>query len=152
MHSEARGCGFEDGVRISGGALDGTPVMRCAAAAAYGTWMRNVAEPAAERLLGSRLTGARTLGTYSCRDIAGRPGRRSQHASANAIDVAGFALADGRSVTLSRDWRDRGSAGRFLREVRDGGCGLFAGVLSPDWNRVHADHFHFDMGRLEICR
>lgn len=152
VRSGERGCGFEDGVRISGGALDGTPVMRCAAAAAYGTWMRHVVEPAATGILGSRLTSVRTLGTYSCRDIAGRPGRRSQHASANAIDIAGFRLADGRVLTLSRDWSDEGPAGRFLRGVRDGACGLFAGVLSPDWNRAHADHFHFDMGRLEICR
>lgn len=147
----ANGCGYDDAVTLSGGALTGTPAMRCAAAAAYAAWLRHVVQPAAERHLGARVVRTRTLGAFSCRDIAGRPGRRSQHATANAIDVSGFDLADGRRVTLLADW-DEGDAGRFLREVRDGACGLFAGALSPDWNAAHRDHFHLDMGRLLVCR
>lgn len=147
----ANGCGYSDAVALSGGALSGSPAMRCANAAAYAAWTRHVVQPAAERHLGARVTRVRTFGAYSCRDIAGRPGRRSQHATANAIDVSGFDLADGRAVTLLAHW-DKGAAGRFLAEARDGACGLFAGVLSPDWNAAHRDHFHFDMGRLGICR
>lgn len=147
----ANGCGYDDAVAVSGGALGGTPAMRCAMAAAYAAWLAHVVQPAAERHLDARVLRVRTLGGFSCRDIARRPGRRSQHATANAIDVAGFELSDGRAVTLLRDW-DKGAPGRFLREVRDGACGLFAGVLSPDWNAAHADHFHFDLGRAEICR
>lgn len=147
----SNGCGYADAVALSGGALTATPPMRCATAAAYATWLRHVVQPAAQRHLGARVIAVRTFGTYSCRDIAGRPGRRSQHATANAIDVAGFALSGGRDVSLVRDW-NRGAPGAFLREVRDGACGLFAGVLSPDWNAAHADHFHLDMGRFDICR
>lgn len=147
----SNGCGYDDAVALTGGALSKTPAMRCATAVAYATWMRHVVQPAAERRLGARVASVRTFGAYSCRDIAGRPGRRSQHATANAIDVAGFDLADGRSVTLISHW-GRGEQGRFLREARDGACGLFAGVLSPDWNAAHADHFHLDLGRADICR
>ena len=147
----ANGCGYDDAVALSGGALDGAPPMRCATAAAYATWLAHVVQPAAERRLGARVKSVRTFGSFSCRDIAGRPGRRSQHATANAIDVAGFELSDGRVVTVLRDWDDT-AAGAFLREVRDGACGLFAGVLSPDWNEAHRDHFHLDLGRAEICR
>ncbi|MFC3691325.1 extensin family protein [Chenggangzhangella methanolivorans] len=148
---QRNGCGYDDAVVLSGGALAETPAMRCATAAAYALWLRHVVQPAAERRLGARVARVRTFGAFSCRDIAGRPGRRSQHATANAIDVSGFELADGRTVTLSRDW-NKGEPGRFLREVRDGACGLFAGVLSPDWNAAHADHFHLDLGRAQICR
>jgi hypothetical protein len=42
------------------------------------------------------------------------------------------------------DWRGEGPEARFLREVRDGACGLFATVLSPDYNAAHRDHLHFD--------
>jgi hypothetical protein len=148
----ANGCGYEDGAALTGGPLATTPVMRCAAAAAYATWIGHVVQPAAERRLGARVVTVRELGTFACRDIAGRPGRRSQHATANAIDVAGFELSDGRSITVLGDWGGQGEAGRFLHEVRDGACGLFAGVLSPDWNDAHRDHLHLDMGRLDICR
>lgn len=145
-------CGFEDGVTLSGGALDSTPVMRCAAAAAYATWIRHVVEPAAARTLGARLVGVRNGGTYACRDIAGRPGRRSQHATANAIDVSGFVLSGGRVITVVEHWADPRDAGRFLRAVRAGACGQFVGVLSPDWNKAHRDHFHLDMGPFDVCR
>ena len=46
---------------------------------------------------------------------------------------------------------------RFLRRVRDGACGLFATVLSPDYNAAHRDHLHLDqadrgMGGWRSCR
>jgi hypothetical protein len=68
----------------------------------------------------------------------------SEHAGANAIDVAAFVLEDGRRVSVLADWADEGAEGRFLREARDGACRLFATVLSPDYNRAHRDHFHLD--------
>lgn len=149
----AGGCGYEDAVApaASSLALDKPPAMRCALAAAYTAWEAGVVQPAAKRILGTRVRDIRHLGVYSCRDIAGRPGRRSQHATANAIDVSGFALADGRVLTLTRDWGE-GAEGAFLREIRDGACDLFAGVLSPDWNAAHRDHLHLDLGRFDVCR
>ena len=40
--------------------------------------------------------------------------------------------------------------------LRDGACGLFATVLSPDYNAAHRDHFHLDQaarGRFGgVCR
>jgi hypothetical protein len=149
------GCGYVDGVTParSALALSGAPPMRCAVAAAYAAWERHVVQPAAEKHLGSRVVAVRHLGTFSCRNVYGRTvGRRSQHATANAIDLAGFTLADGRSVTLVEHWRDAGASGRFLRSIRDGACGLFAGVLSPDANPAHRDHFHFDVGPYDYCR
>ncbi|MFC7052319.1 extensin family protein [Hansschlegelia quercus] len=148
------GCGYTDGVAPAAFALalDKPPVMRCALAATYAAWERHVVQPAAKRRLGSEVREISHFGAYSCRDIRGRPGRRSQHATANAIDISGFTLANGRQLTLSRDWKDDGAEGRFLREIRDGACGLFVGVLSPDWNAAHADHFHLDMGRFGVCR
>jgi hypothetical protein len=34
----------------------------------------------------------------------------------------------------------------------DGGCRLFRGMLSPDYNDAHRDHFHLDMGPYILCR
>ncbi|MGA0533754.1 extensin family protein [Hansschlegelia sp. KR7-227] len=149
----AAGCGFSDGVTVSGVALGATsPVMRCPLAAAFVVWERHVVQPAARRRLGRPVARVEHLGTYACRDVAGRSGRRSQHATANAIDVSGFALAGGGAVSILADWRGDGAEARFLREVRDGACGLFAGVLSPDYDAAHRDHLHLDLGRFDSCR
>jgi hypothetical protein len=113
-----------------------------------------VLHPAARQHLGQDVERVIHWGTYSCRNINRRPeGRRSEHASANAIDVAGFVLADGQEVTVRSDWS--GSDPRkaaFLRAVRDGACAFFDVVLSPDYNAAHHDHFHLDMGSYRACR
>ncbi|WP_448501079.1 extensin-like domain-containing protein [Sphingomonas sp.] len=145
-------CGYDDAVRLTeGGAQQigfapDRPGASCAVMAAFAMWEWNVVQPAAERHLGSRVARVRHLGTYSCRRLYGRDtGDYSQHATANAIDIAGFVLEDGREISVLRDWADEGGErGAFLREVRDGGCGVFATTLSPDYNAAHADHFHFD--------
>jgi hypothetical protein len=49
--------------------------------------------------LGSRLVKIETFGSYACRNVAGTS-RRSGHASANAIDVSAFVLADGRKISV----------------------------------------------------
>jgi hypothetical protein len=77
--------------------------------------------------------------------------RLSQHAYANAIDVAGFEIEGGPSISVSRDWKDESERGRFLREVRDGACRTFSVVLSPEHDRAHGNHFHFDMGLGDTC-
>jgi hypothetical protein len=144
-------CGYSDAVRFrSGGALSiaWRPVdlgTSCPVAAALALWEWHVVQPAALEHLGSRVVAIDHFGSYSCRRIYGRSeGAWSEHATANAVDVAGFRLADGRRITLIADWNDRAGKGRFLRAVRDGACGLFATVLSPDYNRAHADHLHLD--------
>lgn len=149
------GCGYEDGVvlRSDGVSFGGPVTLRCPASAALVMWRRHVVEPAARKHLGSDVTAIRHLGTYVCRNINHREDeRRSQHATANAIDIASFALRNGETVSVLRDWDDAGAKGRFLREVRDGACSLFGAVLSPDYNALHADHFHFDMGLYSVCR
>jgi hypothetical protein len=127
--------------------------LSCPMAAAVAIWERQVVAPAAERHLGSRVTRIEHFGTYACRRVVGSPsGLPSQHATANAIDVAAFRLADGRRVALREHWEAATSEAAFLRTIRDGSCRIFSGVLGPDYNAAHADHFHLDMGPYTICR
>ena len=76
----------------------------------------------------------------------------SAAASANALDIAGFRLADGQRIDLVRDWQGEGAKARFLREVHTGACDSFNTVLGPDYNAAHRNHFHLDMGFWQICR
>jgi hypothetical protein len=118
-------------------------------------WERDVVAKAAQQRLGTTVTEIEIAGApFQCRPIAGRRDHRlSEHAYANAIDIGGFKLANGRVVTIAQSWR-RGSDQEkaFLRDVRGGACRYFQAVLSPDYNRAHANHLHFDLGRDKICR
>lgn len=141
-------CGHRDAVRFGAREIDYRPAelgLSCPLAAALVVWEREVVQAAAQRHFGQRVAAIDHFGGYSCRRLYGRAeGGWSEHATANALDVAAFRLADGTRISLVNDWRDQGAKGRFLREVRDGGCRLFATVLSPDYNAAHRDHFHLD--------
>ncbi len=129
------------------------PVMTCRLTAAVAIWTRQSVQPAARELLGADVVQIDHYGTYSCRRIYGQSeGRVSEHARAEAFDVAGFRLSDGRTISVLNDWNDGGAEAAFLRRVRDDGCRLFRVALSPDYNAAHANHFHFDMAPYRICR
>ncbi|RYY93755.1 MAG: hypothetical protein EON61_24585 [Alphaproteobacteria bacterium] len=92
------------------------------------------------------------MGSYSCRRVnSAKEGRWSQHATGDAVDISGFRLADGTKIMVKDEFGKDTSKGRFLKEVRDKGCDLFSTTLSPDYNKLHADHLHFDMGFSSIC-
>lgn len=71
----------------------------------------------------------------------------SEHGFANGLDVVGFKLGDGRTVTLSEGWADALSPeGRLLRFAHDAGCSRFTTTLGPEANALHNDHLHLDLG------
>lgn len=144
-------CGYADGVRFGPGGSRGIalspagPSLSCPVAAGLAMWEWNVVQPAAQELFGQRVAAIEHLGSYSCRRVYGRSaGDWSEHATADALDIAAFRLADGTRIAVLQDWPDEGAKGRFLRKVRTGGCKLFSTVLSPDYNAAHRDHLHLD--------
>ncbi|MBN8728236.1 MAG: extensin family protein [Xanthomonadales bacterium] len=154
---EPGGCGYHGAVQVGGLARDvgvGTPfVLSCPAALDLAMWMRHDLRGAALAELGSPLTAIQHAGSYACRNIYGRAdARRSRHATADALDVRGFVLADGRRIGLARDWGREDARGRFLRQVRNGACRWFDVVLGPDYNAAHHDHLHLEHGRGRLCR
>lgn len=149
------GCGFADALRYAGekARFKAPVVLTCAMTAAYVLFERQVLQPAAERELRSRITAVEDWGTYNCRNIGREEGRRrSEHAKANAIDLAGFTTAGGRRVTVTADWGKGDAGGRFLLALRDGACRWFKVVLGPDHDPTHHDHLHLDMGPFDACR
>lgn len=153
------GCGFANGVILTGTrdiAYRPSTPMSCPAAVGLALWERQTLAPEARLLFSARIVSIETLGTYNCRRIGGgESGRLSEHASANAIDIAAFRLSDGTRISVLDDWQGDGPKATFLRRVRNGACGSFATVLSPDYNAAHRDHFHFDQavrGGWSVCR
>jgi hypothetical protein len=152
----SEGCGFSNAVEVtrSSVAFSRSFTATCPLMVAWALFETHVLHSAARQHLGQDVVRVTHLGTYACRNINHREaGRRSEHATANAIDISGFLLADGQQISLEKDWQGndpRRTA--FLQAVRDGACEFFDVVLSPEYNEAHRDHFHFDMGRYRGCR
>lgn len=168
---ERTGCGWTaqaGAVRVqqTGVQWSSSFVLSCPAAVSLLLWERHALQPAAEQHLGSPVRRIDHLGSYACRNVYGRSeGRRSEHAGANALDIAAFRLADGRQVSVLRDWQDLPAAdpesapqapatpaARFLADAHAGACRFFSGVLGPGYNAAHRDHFHLDRGPHRVCR
>lgn len=156
-------CGYRDGIRLATGGprtIGFSPARlgtACPVAAALVMWEREVVAPAARRHFGKQVTRIDHLGSYNCRRMYGRgTGAFSEHATADAVDVAGFRLSDGTEIRIVRDWQGGGAKAAFLREVSAGACDLFATVLGPEYNAAHRDHFHLDQASRatgwRVCR
>lgn len=130
----------------------------CAMASALPGWVEDV-DGYAEAMLGSRLGSVDTGTSYMCRNRNNASGGfTSEHGFANAVDVTGFTLEDGRTIGVTADWLPAAEPeGRLLRLAHDAACGGFTTVLGPEANAEHEDHLHLDLGchgascRARIC-
>lgn len=126
--------------------------VTCPLADTLASWARYGVDRAARQILGSPLVRIETMGSYACRNVAGSD-RRSAHATANAIDVAAFVLADGRRVSVLQHWYAGTPAERrFLATVQQSACKRFGTVLGPAYNAAHRDHLHVELGGNGFCR
>lgn len=149
-----RGCGIEARTHMvrSHYAYSSGFEAPCALVAAL-YWYEQRLGVLAREHLGKEIARIEHYGTYACRNIYNRAEfRRSAHATARAIDISGFRLDDGSSVTVLRDWGKDTPSGRFLTEARDEACRFFGIVLSPAYNTAHANHFHLELGGFGLCR
>jgi hypothetical protein len=124
---------------------------RCNIAARLYMWEKHIVQKAARRHFGEPVTEILHFGSYSCRTIAGSD-HMSHHANANAIDISGFRLRNGITISVLKDWGTRGPEAVFLNTIHNGACDYFNTTLGPDYNAAHRDHFHLDMGWYRTCR
>lgn len=152
------GCGLSGAVQLTeiGVPVTGITAIRCGEARAFSGWVRNAVAPAAYQILGSELASVQSMGSYACRNVVGarRGGdRRSGHAIANAIDVGGVTLKDGRRVTILNDWTSPDpQVQRFLSTIHASACKRFGTVLSPAYNAAHRNHLHLEDDHAGLCR
>ena len=125
--------------------------LRCPMAEAVADWLREDVNPAA-LTLGAPLRGVDDYDSYECRGRNRvRGAMLSEHGRANAIDVRGFRLADGKEigltdVTAPKAWRDG---------IRASACARFTTVLGPGSDGYHEEHIHLDLaerhGGYRLC-
>lgn len=153
----SNGCGWQTAVRLhhAGGVRVSSDKITCGMSAALAMWLAHGVRPAAKAILKSDVVSVRHLGVYACRNIKGSTAFksfRSQHATANAIDIAAFVLADGRTISVLKNWKGSGPEAEFLRAAHDSACRYFRVALGPDYNEAHNNHFHLDRGAFKRCR
>ncbi|MCV9877242.1 extensin-like domain-containing protein [Brenneria izbisi] len=104
-------------------------------------------------LMGTSLARIEHVGSYACRNVYHRPeGRLSEHATADALDIVGFRLTDGRQVSVLRQWPEKNERGDYLRATFKESCRFFGNSLGPEYNAAHANHFHLGMRGFGVCR
>lgn len=127
--------------------FSGEATLNCGMATALPEWAAAVDSYLAARD-NTRIESIIVGTSYMCRPRNHAEGADvSEHGFANGLDVVGFKLADGRTVTLDGGWADALSPeGRLLRFAHDAGCARFTTTLGPEANALHADHLHLDLG------
>ncbi|CCB63546.1 Extensin family protein [Hyphomicrobium sp. MC1] len=133
--------------------------LRCPMIPQLDRWVKEVVEPAARYQFRQELVSIKVLASYSCRPMNNVEGAMiSEHAYANAVDIGGFTLADGTTISVQRGWNGSRAEQDFLRVVHDGSCAYFTTVLGPNYNSLHSNHFHLDLahhgrdGLMHICK
>ena len=148
-------CPLSNVVRLRGTTLQlsSSFVARCPLVAAWALYEQHRLQPLAQTHFGQPVARLTHYGSFACRNIYHRENaRRSDHATASALDVASLSLADGTDISVLRDWDDGGEKGAFLRAAFADACSFFGTSLGPDYNAAHANHFHFGLRGFGICR
>lgn len=129
-------------------ALKPTATLACPIVSVLDSWITEDVQPAAIRWFGARVVEIKQISAYSCRGMNGNPNAHiSEHAFGNALDVAGFTLADGRYISVQNGWKGMPEEQGFLRDVQGAACQKFTTVLAPGANVYHYNHIHVDLMR-----
>ena len=125
-------CGIEYPLKVIGLesgtiGIGPTATIGCPMTEALEIWMRYSVQPAALAWFGVPVVEIKQISAYSCRTRNNQRGAEiSEHAFGNALDVAGFKLADGREIIVKTDWRGGSPEEKgFLLEVFATACRTF---------------------------
>ena len=133
---------------IQPAAVTPAATLSCPIVSALDRWVNEGVQPAAFRWFGAQVVEIKQISAYSCRQMNGAGGHGvSEHAFGNALDVAGFILADGRKISVQHGWQGSPEEQGFLHDVQLSACDMFTTVLAPGYNAAHYNHIHVDLMR-----
>ncbi len=153
-------CGGDDLVRLEAVLLPGgqrvavkpAAILRCEMASTVADWVRTDLVALAHGL-GTVPATLDNFDAFECRGrnrVAGA--KLSEHGKANALDVRGIALGNGRFIALT----DRAESRELREQLQHAACARFSTVLGPGSDWYHEDHIHFDLAErrngFRICQ
>lgn len=141
------------GVRVYGGKKQApTNYLDCRLALTLVEW--------APLLKSKDVVGLRHYSMYRADATIGRSSKTSGHARGRAIDVGSIDMADGRSLSVLEQWKNRkrgvepctaASSSDEEELMREVVCDaleqeLFQTAITPHYNDAHANHVHLEIG------
>jgi hypothetical protein len=144
--------------------IDPPATVNCDFARALNDWLSRSVQPQAKRQVGASIVGIHNASSYACRRRNNATsGKLSEHAKANALDIAAFDFGRKAEITIAGGTGGflqkigLSGKGNFMTAVRKSACQYFNTVLGPGADRYHGDHFHVDLmtlrpGRFKMCR
>ena len=137
--------------------LPDEPILSCKFVERFGHWLGDLVGPLIAGRLNSDAKAVRTGPGYECRHRnRAEDGKLSAHANGLAIDIMGFELANGQTLTIKPTGDERSRA--TVEALRTAACGWFTTVLGPGSDAAHAEHMHVDIlphgssDRYRICQ
>ncbi|WP_306424443.1 extensin-like domain-containing protein [Shinella sedimenti] len=133
---------LKDGVKVEPPAT-----VRCETALQLARWMEGSVAPALSTAMpGETINQLAQASAYVCRNRNNaETGRISEHAFGNAIDIAGFTLKSGKTITIRPADKDPSLEGAFQRAITEAACLYFTTVLDPGSDAAHENHLHLDV-------
>ncbi len=140
--SKVKGCGIEAPVKvteIAGVKLSQPATITCETAEAAKQWIERGMQP---QFGGNPVVKLHIAGSYVCRPRNGIKGAKvSEHGRGRALDISGFTLADGTTLSVERNYRKS----KAIKASHKAACGIFGTTLGPGSDGHHEDHLHFDI-------
>ena len=109
--------------------LSGDVTLSCPTALKVGKYLKEI-----------RAKTITHMGSYNCRKIANSK-IYSEHSYGTALDISDI---DGANIKI--DWNKNTEKGEILKKAYKVACKYFNNILTPNSDRAHHDHFHFDNG------
>jgi hypothetical protein len=148
---DGKACGIDKPVLLKGlpgaVAIEPAATVRCDTALQLARWMEGSVKPSLEAAMpGETITGLSQASAYVCRNRNGASeGRISEHAFGNAVDIAGFTLKSGKTITIRPADKEPTMEGAFQRAITEAACLYFTTVLDPGSDAAHQNHLHLDV-------
>jgi hypothetical protein len=148
---DGRACGIDKPLLLSalkdGVKVEPPATVRCETALQLARWMEGSVAPALLTAMpGETINQLAQASAYVCRNRNNaETGRISEHAFGNAIDIAGFTLKSGKTITIRPADKDPSLEGAFQRAITEAACLYFTTVLDPGSDAAHENHLHLDV-------
>ncbi len=137
--SRVKGCIVKEPVMvtsINGVRFAPAVTINCDEAAAFAVWIDQGLQPA----FNNQVVQLNIFDSYSCRPTNNVRGAKvSEHGLGNAVDISGFVLKNGKTLTVARNYNSQ------IRAAQKAACGPFHTTLGPGSDGYHENHIHLDV-------
>lgn len=139
--SRVKGCNVKAPVQVTsvdGVRLNPPATINCDAAVALAEWVNEGLQPAFH----DQVAQLNIANSYACRPRNNVRGNKvSEHGSGNAIDISGFVLNTGKTMSVASNY------GSQIKKAKKAACGIFFTTLGPGSDGYHEDHIHLDVAQ-----